>query len=437
MADLNDQSTDTSLHDEDTDVHANVETDGSGKGRLLVSAISDEDSNDSFGRLRVSNLQTLFDSQFEYGKNDRFWDETVTGAGASSTHLPDESSIRLRVGTVSGEIVQRRTRRYYRYQPGKSQNIILTGVLGAGKANVRKRIGYFDDDNGVFFEQDGTTLYIVRRTNVTGTPVDNRVAQSSWNRDTLDGTGGSGVTLDTSKANIYNIDLQWLGAGRIRYSVNIDGASIFAHEIDNANALTEVYMTTANLPITYEIENTGTAASQTDLIQICSTVQSEGGQSEFDLAGRIFSQFNLTEHTINATGYVPVVSIRLKTTFNSITNRGTVFPILIEALSSTTTAVAFTLNPASITGASWTSTDADSIVEYDVSATAYTGGTVLSYRFVPSGGNSQTTAGELPLFRDPLTNDVAGTDPDVLMIAMRSLSGTGQARASITWSEVY
>jgi hypothetical protein len=437
MADLNDLSTNVSIHDDTTEANARVELDNQGKGRLLVQSVNDEDQSDSFGRLRVSNLQTLFDSTLQYGKNDRFWYESVSGAGASSTHLPDESSVRLRVGTVSGEKVYRRTNRYFRYQPGKSQNITMTGTLGSGKANVRRRIGYFDDENGVFFELDGTTLYIVLRSNATGSVVDTRVAQSSWNRDPLDGTGASGFTLDTSKANIFAFDLQWLGVGRVRYSVNIDGQSIFVHEIDNANENTTVYMTTANLPLTYEIENTGTAASQSDLLQICSSIQSEGGSAEYDLAGRIFSQFNLTEKSINASGWYPIIAVRLKSTFNSITNRGVIFPVLVEMLSSTTTALAFTLNPTSLTGASWTSVDTDSICEYDVSATAYTGGTVLSYRFVPSGGNSQTTAGELPLFRGPLSLDAPGTTSDVLLIAARSLSGTGQARASVTWSELY
>lgn len=437
MADLNDLSTNVSIHDDTTEANARVELDAQNKGRLLVSSQFGDEQGDSFGRLRVSNLQTLFDSQFEYGKNSRFWDEDISGVGASSTHLPNESSIRLRVGTVSGEYVERRTRRCFRYQPGKSQNITMTAVIGTGKTNVRKRLGYFNDNNGLFFEQDGTTLYIVRRTYTSGSVVDNRVAQSSWNIDSLDGNGPSGITLDVSKGNIYNIDFQWLGVGRVRFSINIDGKSIFVHEIDNANNLTEVYMTTANLPLTYSIENTGTSASQTDFIQICSSVQSEGGGADYDLAGRVWSQFNLTSKAIKATGYDPIIAIRLKSTFNSLTNRGVVFPQLVEALSSTTTVLAFTLNPTTLTGASWTSVASDSICEYDVSATAYTGGSVLSYRFVPSGGNSQTTAGELPLFRDPLTLDAAGTTSDVLLIAARSLSGTGDARAAITWSELY
>jgi hypothetical protein len=436
MADLNDLSTDISIHDDTTDANARVEIDGNGKGRLLVESVSNQDSGDSFGRLRVSNLQTLFDSQLQYGKNDDTWYESVSGAGASSTHLPDEASVRLRVGTVSGEKVYRRTNRYFRYQPGKSQNITMTGVFGDGKSNVRKRIGYFDDDNGLFYEQDGTTFYIVSRTSTSGSAVDTRVAQSSWNRDSLDGTGPSGITLDLANANIFSIDLQWLGVGRVRFSINIDGVSVFIHEIDNANNLTEVYMTTANLPLTYEIENTGTSASQTDLKQICSSVQSEGGAASYDTAGRIFSTFNLTEISISQTSWTPILSIRAKSTFNSLTNRGAIFPSFIDGLASTTCVIAI-VRDATLTGASWTSVDADSITEYDLDATSYTGGKVVSYRFVPSGGNAQTTAGDLPLFRNPLTLDADGSQTQILSLIVRSLSGTGQFRGAITWSELY
>lgn len=390
---------------------------------------------DAFGRLRVSQVQTIFDNQFQYDKNSRFWDESVSGTGVI-THLPNESSLQLSTGgTASGAKAATRTRRYFRYQPGKSQLVTMTGTLGTGKANVRSRVGYFDDNNGVFFEQDGTTLRVVRRTKTSGSVVDNQIDQSSWNVDKFDGTGPSGITIDTSKAQIFLIDFQWLGVGKIRFGFDIDGDILVCHEIDNANSLTKVYMTTANLPLSYEIENTGTAASSTNLIQICSSVQSEGGRSEFDSAGRLFSTFNSSDKAINASTTIPILSVRLKSTFNSITNRGSIFPVLVDLLSSTTTAATILLN-ASLTGASWSSVNSSSIVESDQSATAVTGGIPLSTRFVPSGGNAQSTAGDLPLFRDPLTLSADGTSSDILTIAAISLSGSGQMRSSLTWSEL-
>ena len=42
--------------------------------------------------------------------------------------------------------------------------------------------------------------------------------QEDWN-DTLDGSGVSGIVLDPSKLNIYQIDFRWLGTGIIRFAV--------------------------------------------------------------------------------------------------------------------------------------------------------------------------------------------------------------------------
>ena len=278
---------------------------------------------DAFGRLRTSNPTALFESQLQYNEAPLFWETALTGGG-TATHLPNESAVRLRVTTASGDKVVRQTKQYFRYQSGKSQLVELTGVMGALKTNVRQRIGYFDTNNGLFFEQDGTNLKVVRRTYTSGTPVDNAVNQSSWNIDTLGGNGPSGYTLDTSKAHILVIDLQWLGVGRVRFGFVIDGMLIYCHEILNANNLSTVYMTTANLPVRYEIENTDTTASETDLIQICSSVQSEGGYE--DNLGILHSASNGIT-TVAVTTRVPILTVRPKTTFNSITNRGVVLPL--------------------------------------------------------------------------------------------------------------
>lgn len=388
---------------------------------------------DAFGRLRISSPVSLFDTQNQYNDSPLFW-ETVVVGGGTATHLPNESSVRLRCTTASGDKVIRQTRCYHRYQPGKSQLIEMTGVMGAIKTNVRQRLGYFDNNNGLFFQQDGTNLSVVRRTYASGATVDNEYTQANWNMDTLDGNGPSGITLDTSKAHIFVIDMQWLGVGRIRFGVVVDGMTYYCHEVVNANVLTEVYMTTANLPLRYEIENTGTTASETDLKQICATVQSEGG---FDDAYGITHSASNGVTPISVTTRRPILTVRPKTTFNSITNRGTVAPLTYDIFAQTNSAYYEIVYNGTLTGASYTSISDNSITEYDVAATAITGGDVIDSGFCTTDKNSRNSITNVIKSKIRLCNDYAGTTTDTLSIVVTSFTGTATVSGALTIKEFY
>ena len=388
---------------------------------------------DAFGRLRISNPVTLFESQHQYNELPLFWGSVLTGSG-TATHLPNESAMRLRCTTASGDKVVRQTKEYFRYQAGKSQLIEMTGVMGAKKANVRQRIGYFDGNNGLFFEQDENNLKVVRRTYVTGSPVDNATNQSSWNIDTMDGNGPSGVTLDMSKTHIFVIDFQWLGVGRVRFGFVVDGNLYYCHEILNANTLTEVYMTTGNLPLRYEIENTGTAASNTDLKQICCTVQSEGGYED-DL-GIQFSS-GMGTGTLGVTTRVPIFSIQLKSTFNSITNRGTVIPLAYDILAQTNSAYYEIVYNGTLTGASFSSVDSNSLCNEDTSATAISGGIVIADGYINADTKAPGSIENAIKNKLKVTNDVAGTTGDIISIVITSMNLTTTVSGSLTWKELY
>ena len=230
---------------------------------------------DAFGRLRVSNPLTIFDSKNVMSKNDLF-DEDLTGSG-TVTYTANKSTVNLNVTTASGDKVIRQSKRVMSYQPGKSLLNLNTFVMQTPEANLKQKVGMFDANNGIFFMADGTTLKIVRRTYVTGSPADTEISQSSWNGDKLNGTGASGYNLSVDKASILFMDFEWLGMGAVRVGFVIDGKFITAHTFYNANSLTTVYMQTANLPIRYEIETTDTISGAATLEQVCSTTMIEGG----------------------------------------------------------------------------------------------------------------------------------------------------------------
>ena len=228
---------------------------------------------DAFGRLRVSNPFTLFDSQNRYIDGDQF--SNITATGGNVVYVANESSFNLNVSATSGSSVIRQSKTVQAYQPGKSLLIMNTFAMATLKANCRQRVGYFTADNGIYFEAVGTTLNLVIRSSVTGTVVEERIPQASWNGNTL----LSGTVLDPTLTQIFWCDVEWLGVGNVRTGFVINGEFIVCHTFQHANqpGNTTVYMTTATLNPRYEITNTGATSGASTMKQICSTVISEGG----------------------------------------------------------------------------------------------------------------------------------------------------------------
>jgi hypothetical protein len=234
---------------------------------------------DPFGRLRVSENHILLSSQLNYDLLPLVWDQSVVGGGSSVAHLSDESSALLTVGTNTNDRVVRQTKRYWLYRAGQGQAIALTFADLSNQTSIRKRVGYFDDDDGIFLEVVNGQIAIVKRSSTSGSPVDTRVLQSSWNLDKLDGSGPSGVSLDITKTQILLIDLQWLGVGSVRVGFDIGEKRIYVHAFEHANIETVVYMKSGSLPVRYEIESLA-ISSGGSMKQICSSVVREGGTEE-------------------------------------------------------------------------------------------------------------------------------------------------------------
>lgn len=265
------------------------------RGKLLQKG-PDSGSVDAFGRARISEPHTLFDSSLRYSKQTNLWYEATTG-GASTSYLTNESSLSLIVNTSSGDTALRRTKRNMPYQPGKSLMIMESFCGATPVAGVIQEVGYFDDSNGVMVRASGTTVQFVIRSKASGSVVEDVVNQTSWNIDTFE-------DLDFSKTNIFITDLEWLGVGRVRTGFVVDGEIKWCHEFNHANANTTVYMTTAILPLSYRIHNDSAQLSSHTLKQICCTAISEGGYEPTGpiyIAGRGASNFsNISSETMVA-----------------------------------------------------------------------------------------------------------------------------------------
>ena len=398
-------------------------------------------SLDAFQRYRVSSPDTLFNSKQLTTSESLYWDDQqTTGAGTTSTYNTNQASTTIAVSAATAGTRVRQTFRSFNYQSGKSQLIFMTGVLGAGAAGIRRRVGYFNDNNGLFFQLSGTTLSVVRRTFVTGVAVDTVTPQASWNLDKLDGSGPSGgnpsgITLDTSKAQLFVIDFQWLGVGQVRFGFFLNGDLIYCHELEFSNVLTTVYMGISNLPLRYEINNDGTGPAA-GLVTICSAVVSEGGTEPGSV--RAVARDDTPLVTLNNNALYPLVAIRLKATDLS----AAVLPtgMTVACVSNATFRWTLLLNPTVVGVALVFTGITNSPVEAAAAAlntTTVTGGTQVA-----TGYGSSTTTVDAALAIDApedvqLGSSIAGVS-DILVLAVQRMTTGGAAETfygSLGWKE--
>ena len=390
---------------------------------------------DAFGRLRVSNPYTLFDSQNRFAKDNQF-SETLATSG-TATYNANESSVDMAVTTASGSTAIRQSLRCMPYQPGKGLLVLCTFVMNEQKENLRQRVGYFNAGDGVFLNVvDEDEPEFVIRTSTSGSPSDARaVAQGSWNGDKLDGTGPSGLTLDLTKAQILWMDFEWLGVGSVRCGFIIDGQYIVCHTFDNANDNDKVYMTTAILPVRYEIENTGATASASTLTQICSTVISEGGYGQ--VVAPNTARRTAVKTSIGTT-FLPIVAIRLKSTKLNAVVLPHVVNVLPTANGDYEVVLARLDDDSSLTSVSWVNTDFEN-VEYDVSATAVTitaAQIVDNFYLTATNQSSGVVAAESGYNFDMQIGATLANVSQVYVLAVRTLSSTGSAIGSLSFYDL-
>lgn len=400
-----------------------------------VSIDTNNATGTAFGRLRVASPSYVFDTNFQYDLQSLVFEQVTSGTGATITHdAINRNALMTFSSTPTGGSAYMQTFEHFRYQAGRSQLIFLTFNMMGGTANVTKFVGYSDIHNGVELQLNGTTPRIALLSDTD--KGDEFVNQANWNVDKLDGTGKSGITLDFTKTQILVIDLQWLGVGRVRVGFDIDGVVVIAHQFTHANYQTVAYMQTANLPIRAGMNCTGTVS--TTMRFICASVTSEGGTT--DLAG--YTHVQTAAVTAAQDARTHVLSIRPRTTFNSIVNR---VKFVLENLD-----IAVTGNAPVywelVLGQAITGTTTFNNVNATYSAFDYnTAGTIsgspsviLGAGYVASSSNTKGALNKAVSNRYPITLDSAGAVRSLGTISLLA-TGIGNAsamRASMTWTEI-
>jgi hypothetical protein len=393
---------------------------------------------DAFGRLRISEPFTLFDSSHRFADNGLWSTETATGG--TTTFNANQGLIDLDVTAASGSEVIRETTKVFSYQPGKSLLVLSTFVMSSAKANLRQRIGYYGANNGYYLELDNSTVSFVERSFVTGAVVNTPVAQASWNVDPMDGSGPSGITLDLTKAQILFMDLEWLGVGTVRIGFVINGNFYVCHKFHHANIIASTYITTASLPLRYEITNTGATSGASTLKQICSTVLSEGGYQLTGLQQAVGTPVTTPKNLPVAGTFYPVVSLRLKTSPNRLD--AIVICTAISIIATTSADYNWQVRASGTTsgGTGWVDAPGNSSVQYNIGGTSFTGGRILASGFfsVSNQGSTQVDILKEALFKTQLErNGLTGVPFELtVVVASNTGGGGGNVLASMDWEEI-
>jgi len=417
----------------------NYSLDGTGPDYSLVGAIAaslglDSAARDGFSRYRVSNPVTIFDSKLLFDKAPLVWDEeTISGSGISSTWSKNRASVTLTSTNETACNFVRQTFQRFNYQPGKGNLVEVTGVLYSPQVGRTITLGQFDAQNGFMFRDDAGTYQWGIRSYKTGSPVDTWFTQDEWNIDKMDGTGPSGITADFTQNQIFIWDYQWLGVGRVRVGLDIDGKIFYCHEFNHANVTQGVYMSTPNLPLRWEMTTTADTPA-TSVEVVCGAVLSEGGSNDTGILR--YESTNGAHVDANAADtWYPIIGIHLKTTHIGCTVKLASMSMINEQSQDFEWAIA--MNP-TVTGSPTWNPMTNSAVETMLGATAITvswdTGIWFTGGMVKSGASADQVASDLEN-AVTLGSDISD-NRDQIFLCARPLAINADIEATLSWREI-
>ena len=387
---------------------------------------------DAFGNAQMSQIHTMGHIDFVYQNNTLLFSDVESGG--TITHDSASSMINFSVNNTSGSIVSRQTKTYYPYVTGEGIQTIMTLRMGdAGKDGCVRRWGLFDNEDGLFFELSGSNFTVNIRTSVPG-GTNQKVEWIDFSGDSLDNASISDFIIDFSKINLYWIDYQWLGAGRVRFGVvSPDGGKIVLHRIENANRFLVPYMKRSSFPVRWEMRNISGTASTSEMAILCATIQKQGQDHGFESNGRPFVHSSNGFVSCNTGSYTPLLSFRLKDTIGGLPNKTIIYPQVFEYYSDTHPIEVDLFIGNTLVSSSFSQSEPFSNVDIDRDATETTGGIRRVNYLQPQGVSVREI--------DPNMWNVSGINEDGTKdnytVAAKSLGDTDtRVRFLIKWLEI-
>lgn len=381
-------------------------------------------SGDLFGRLKVSNPYTLFDSTHRYSLDGDF-DDVLVGSGTTVGIITSQSTSTLTIGSTSECSLIRESKRVFAYQPGKSLQTFQTFVMNPPKTNLIQRVGYASSENGIMLELNGNQLNFIKRTGISEGVTTITVPQSEWNQDKLDGTGPSGISLDITKAQLMFTEYEWLGVGCVRVGfVNENGTFHIAHIFNHANTLDSVYMTTASLPVRYELINNGNVGSASTMKQMCVSIQSNGGYEKI-VARDIARRTSIVTGISSSLNFTPIVSMRLTPGREDAIILPKSISFIADSSGSGSVVEFALIKNGQISASSWTLTSSPNVQQNTDAVGIVTGGTIIYNDYTSSANKIGNPINVETIYNwDIQIGRTQAKVSDIITLAARVVDGT-------------
>jgi len=388
---------------------------------MAYTGITQPFNKSAFGDLATTSVTPRIQLQFAYNINYAEVSASVTGSGTVFQSQPFAICSTTAAANSSAQLSSLNN---LHYRTGEGGLAVFTAVYSSGTIGSTQWVGLGDTTNGFLFGYNATVFGIDRRSN----GVDNWIPQTSWNRDPMNGSGSSLMTLDPTKGNVYKIQYQWLGFGDINFFIEnpLTDSFVLVHQIQYPNSFTVTSVTNPSLPLTIYAANTANTTNVTIKVPSMAAFV-EGLLIDTGLTFSIYGSntgITATESTI--------LIIRNNSTFGGVSNKKFVQPlqICLDDFSGPDCIYKLTLNPTLGSSPTYTNiSTATSVVSYTVTSTTLSGGRVLAIFFLDDNNTQAIDISDLNITINPT---------DIMAISGTSLTaGTGTSRCSVMWAEQF
>lgn len=371
------------------------------------------------GELLIDEPWLISPLKFSYNMNTYSAITNTTGSGT----ITYDSGLAIMESTGAGTATITSGIRAYA-EPGQGVSCVFAAAFfnSIDITGVIEIAGVGNDTDGFFFGSVDGLFGILHRNN----SVDTFITQNQWNVDKMDGTGTSGIVLDTTLGNIYKIQYLRLEFGNINFYIESaeTGQFVLVHQIEYTNNNTAPSLSNPGIQLMAQVSSTGG--------EIYMELSSMGLYTEGIFNPHLGIRNNISDSNTIDTTIVTTLSIRNDSVFFSITNQLMVFPdqmsILNASDSNTDALFSLYLNPTVDTAPTFFQVNPNSCVSYSIDVSTFSGGTFVGSFGLSNGSSKSIKIEDYGLELSP---------GDVLVIACSTLADEGTMYASISWLEQF
>lgn len=314
-----------------------------------------------------------------------------------------------------------------------AKEIAATSFTGWTTEQIGNKVQFLSNSVGVLtpgtYSAGGTLTGTTSVLQAGAANNNNWTYQQDWNVDTLDGNGPSGVDIDFSKLNVYQIQFRWLGAGEIRYSIEnpITGDMIYFHHEHYSNRNNDVHLDNPSFKMGYIAANlTGDTLATNASTSGASMMAAREG---LEIEGAFPSSTTSSATNLNSGSNYNILSLKNELIYQNKINLRKVKMknISVAADVNDPFIVHLYLNATKSTGYTWSSLSNFNCVITDKDNGTISNTVAIAEYVVNKGGSEIIDLDKLEITIPP---------GDILTISVSSAGTITKLSAAATWIEV-